>query len=215
MNTLMTLLMQKAQRLVIKSTFILLLFYFQTISSQQNDMRSIIEQTIENFKYKKDSMVCSMKSIDITNMKSELKHYYDFRTKNRPFYTFFAIDSTTGEDYIDSIPSEISIKYWKKKYRALDSLFTAKEIKQIIDVELSESKDYVFNSKQQTVEWCKDCECTNRLSKPFFNSNRDVVLILHRINITYISNHNIAYIYRKSDGEWLLYSTINTFGGGL
>lgn len=211
----MTLVMQKEKKLAIKSICILLLLYFPTISSQQDDVSSIIEQSIENFKYKKDSMVCSMKSIDITNMKSELKHYYDFRTKNRPFYTFFAIDSITGEDYIDSIPSENSIKYWKKKYGALDSLFTAKEVNHIIDVELSESKDYVFNSKQQSMEWCKDCECTNRISKPFFNTNRDVVLVLHRINNSYISNHKIAYIYRKSDGEWLLYSTINTFGSGL
>lgn len=196
--------MQKAQKLAIKSIVTFLLIFTQTILSQQNDM---IEKTIENFRYKKDSMTCSLKSIDIKNVTSDLKSYYDFKTKNRPFMTVLNADEN-GEPIVDSLILKKSIKFWKKKYSVLDSLFTIKEIKHIIDLELPQSKEYVFDNKNV----CKDCDCVNRISKPFFNSTKNAVFILHREYSKYITNKSTAYIYRKSDGNWILFSKINSFG---
>ena len=137
---------KKAQKLVTKSILLLAVFFSQVTLSQENHLSHVFEIIVNDFE-RKDSTICLLDIYDKGNIKSRLQKYYDFRTRNKPFLSTIALDSTINEYYIDSIPSKERIKFWKKKYSALDVSFSKKEIKSIIDNELSYSEDYLYNTR--------------------------------------------------------------------
>lgn len=110
--------MQKAQKRAIKLCLILFISSINYSHAQINDdAYYLLDKIIQLTKQPNDSIYELSSRNDIG--KGFLKNYYEFRTKDRPFFKFFEIDSVTDEVGFDSIRLKNDMLRWKAKYRVL------------------------------------------------------------------------------------------------
>ncbi|MEO1032605.1 MAG: hypothetical protein AAFX55_14430 [Bacteroidota bacterium] len=198
--------MHKAQKIVTGvALFTLLSSFIPNHAQQDNNAYFFVNEVIEATKKTSDTIYHLAKGMK--GSKYYLEKYYNFRVKSRPFFTVFTIDSINDKIIIDSLRLKKDMIIWKNRFKAIDSIFSEEDIKQIIDIEMKseewDNTQEIFNKKHLTIEWC-NYYCKNSISRPYYSENKDHCLILHKGG----NRSPNIYLYKKEKENWILLEKI-------
>ena len=195
--------MLKELKLVINTTIIVFIIVFNTCHSQNqeydNDTYLLINEVIKKTSKSTEKDKVYNLGKKSYGAKGLIKKYYELRFNNRPFYKTFAVDSITGEPYIDTLTAKQNIIKWKAKLSLLDQIFTQQDLEKII-----ESENRIFNwdltkisfskEKELSIELCNSrVYCNNFISKPYFNIKKNYGILFHSVK----RKKTTMYLFKK------------------